>query len=266
MIAGASIANFVQALMTKRLAKPERTLINYNITFIMQPFALGGTVIGLILNRTLPEWSILLLLSITLIITIYKTGKKAWVLFKKERNQKNEIEASFSELDNQIELDELSEQILEIDPKMEQLKADLELKETKTPWIKILIQVGVLILITVHSILLGGKSGKSIINIVACSAIYWILLFALIPVLVSITTFIGLYLRKVEKLKSKCEFEYAESDIRWTSRKILIVSAISLLGGIIASLLGLGGGIIIGPVMVSFYKTVIPLITNYIKA
>lgn len=276
MISGASVANFVQALFTKRPIEPIRTIINYDITFLMQPFALGGTVLGFVLNRWLPDWAILSLLTVTLIITIYRTGKKGWSLFKKERASKPqsevELTTNFKKLDGDEENDsalieedsvvnEDEESEITLDDTMiddtppPKLKAQLEENETKTPWIKVLIQVAILAMLTIHSLLLGGKGGVSVINIRACSAPYWLLMAAIIPVLTLITLGVGVYLRKLEKKKVSSGFEFAVGDVHWTTKQIIIISLISLLGGIIASLLGLGGGIIVGPVLVSFIKS-----------
>lgn len=60
-------------LYSKRHPQRDTPVIDYNAAIVLQPMLLLGTTLGVILNRIFPEWLILLLLTLTLILTTYKT-------------------------------------------------------------------------------------------------------------------------------------------------------------------------------------------------
>jgi hypothetical protein len=60
----------------KRHPFANRPLIDYNLALMLQPLALGGTVLGVLLNFVFPNWLILLLLILVLFFTTYRTSQK----------------------------------------------------------------------------------------------------------------------------------------------------------------------------------------------
>ena len=70
MIGGAAIANFFYALPRQRLAAP-RPLIDYHAALLLQPLTMGGSIVGILLNRLLPDWLVLLILIMSVGYTIY---------------------------------------------------------------------------------------------------------------------------------------------------------------------------------------------------
>jgi uncharacterized membrane protein YfcA len=83
MIFFGAISSFFLNLKQKH---PNRkgALIDYNISLIIVPMLLYGTMIGVTLNKILPSWIILIYLSLILIINTYKIFKKANTLSKEE--------------------------------------------------------------------------------------------------------------------------------------------------------------------------------------
>eukprot|EP01128_Nolandella_sp_AFSM9_P006016 TRINITY_DN3023_c0_g1_i1.p1 TRINITY_DN3023_c0_g1~~TRINITY_DN3023_c0_g1_i1.p1 ORF type:complete len:241 (-),score=60.07 TRINITY_DN3023_c0_g1_i1:76-735(-) len=73
LIGGASIANYIQ-MGPKRHPLVDRPLIDYNIALIMQPIALAGTILGVLFNQLFPDWLILGLLIIVLVVSVWRTG------------------------------------------------------------------------------------------------------------------------------------------------------------------------------------------------
>lgn len=51
-------------------------IIDYAVSAAMEPMTLVGTVFGVMLNKTLPNWLILVLLMLLLAATTYKTAMK----------------------------------------------------------------------------------------------------------------------------------------------------------------------------------------------
>ena len=59
----------------------------------------------------------------------------------------------------------------------------------------------------------------------------------------------GFYLKNYTKIRKDLGYNFDEFDIIWTKNKIIGMSLISLITGFLAGILGVGGGIVMGPVM-----------------
>jgi uncharacterized membrane protein YfcA len=347
IILGASIANYFQLFRFRHPNKSvSRPLISYELAILIQPFALVGTIVGVILNGLSPDWFVLLLLVCLLVTTIYKSGKKGLQLWAKEqqaaaakqqttttnaaasaaashpvvateygsgdptrkrRTQLREDAIPYVDDDmfDEIPSDTITEEevsgankelkqgngpILDSEfPDFEVVRLDdeimgveatniatansggrqevdlpltaeervalrhkLEAEDAENPWGKITLLVMVMVIITVHSLLVGSGKGPSLVGIVRCSAGYWLGLVAILPVLGAITLLVAWYLIKTHRLREKADYNFIEGDIHWTRRNTIVISCIAVLAGITSSMLGLGGGIVLGPVMLEF--------------
>lgn len=125
----------------------------------------------------------------------------------------------------------------------------------------------------------------SIIGIRRCSALYWLGFAISLPIFIVIAIFISRYL--VHNCEMKIQLGYSfevchdctitelnrkrqtsisyfiatnstlmwqEGDIIWTYNKTALIGIISFLAGILAALLGIGGGLIISPILVHLSK------------
>jgi len=68
-------------------------------------------------------------------------------------------------------------------------------------------------------------------------------------ILFIITVCIAKYLINSEYKKCRSHYKFVQGDIRWTPKDTLVTSLLSLSAGILSSLLGIGGGMILSPVM-----------------
>ena len=89
---------FVSALtrlffsLKQKHPRKDRTIIDYSIVAIMLPTGLLGTVIGVFLNKTLPEGVQVIVLAILLLFVTYATLRKGIKLFKAEsRSLKSKV-------------------------------------------------------------------------------------------------------------------------------------------------------------------------------
>jgi Predicted permeases len=64
--------------------RQSQILIDFRIVSILQPMILLGTAIGVVLNKVFPDWIIIILMTLTLSIVIYKNFSKAISLYKIE--------------------------------------------------------------------------------------------------------------------------------------------------------------------------------------
>eukprot|EP00163_Fabomonas_tropica_P003099 TRINITY_DN1257_c1_g3_i3.p1 TRINITY_DN1257_c1_g3~~TRINITY_DN1257_c1_g3_i3.p1 ORF type:complete len:558 (-),score=101.50 TRINITY_DN1257_c1_g3_i3:80-1720(-) len=122
-------------------------------------------------------------------------------------------------------------------------------RERFTPWTKIALLVFSWIGILTISILKGGHGAPSIIGIQGCSFWYWLIVSLALPFLLSITLCAGYWLRYNHEVKSSLGYNFIDGDVRWTRRNSILYPALCSIAGVMAGLLGIGGGMIKGPLM-----------------
>ncbi len=115
-------------------------------------------------------------------------------------------------------------------------------------WTLMLLGVAWLIVFIV-ALLKGGKAAPSFVGIKTCSPAYWIVTGLAFPILFGFSFAVGLYMHSIHKKKLRLNYQFTEGDIKWTLRNSLLIPTIFLTAGIVAGLLGIGGGMITGPLM-----------------
>jgi len=124
--------------------------------------------------------------------------------------------------------------------------------ERKTPLAPFLCMFLVLGVTTIFSLLKGSNKGSSIIGVQSCSPVYWILSFAPLPFLVIVTAVIAYTIIKMHIRKQACGYNFKQGDMKWTPVTTFFMTLISFFAGILAGLLGIGGGVLFGPVMLEY--------------
>jgi uncharacterized membrane protein YfcA len=81
---GGAIANVIQLTKEKHPASPASPLIDYRVCAAMEPMTLLGSILGVLLNVALPNWLILVLLTLLLTLTAYLSFKKGIAVWKTE--------------------------------------------------------------------------------------------------------------------------------------------------------------------------------------
>ncbi|KAE9003809.1 hypothetical protein PR003_g17085 [Phytophthora rubi] len=105
------------------------------------------------------------------------------------------------------------------------------------------------LVVLVQSMLRGGHGAPSIIGISCNSPDYWMLTFLPLLILVAITLWVGYQLRLLNRSKVLCDYPFVEGDIHWIKRRILVFPTLCTMAGVAAGLLGIGGGMVKGPIM-----------------
>lgn len=77
-IFGNAIAIYLFNFNRRHPSHPKVPIINYAVAAVMEPMTLVGTVFGVMLNKTLPTWAILVLLIALLTTITYKTASKGF--------------------------------------------------------------------------------------------------------------------------------------------------------------------------------------------
>ncbi|POM77048.1 LOW QUALITY PROTEIN: Hypothetical protein PHPALM_5629, partial [Phytophthora palmivora] len=100
-----------------------------------------------------------------------------------------------------------------------------------------------------HCFLRGGHGAPSAIGISCNSVDYWVLTLVPLAILVAISLYIGYHLRLMNRFKVVSGYSFVDGDIHWIKRRVLFLPALCTTAGVAAGLLGIGGGMVKGPIM-----------------
>lgn len=132
----------------------------------------------------------------------------------------------------------------------EELNKEEELKDARPlPMKKIWpIFVAYFFLILIN-FLKGTDKFPSILNIKQCSSMYWILYFSFFFIAL-ILTLIAIYMvHKEYQYRLSINFNYNRYDVKWNKSLFIKFPLYSFLAGTMAGMLGIGGGLILGPLL-----------------
>lgn len=135
---------------------------------------------------------------------------------------------------------------------IKQLDAIL-LAETKHmyQWRKHLFSFTVTFTALLVTFMRGSKKFDSIIGIQKCGYTDWGLILLLVVIMFSLTA-LGLHVNKIEQnLKRKARKGMVASDIQFKGKQLFILCFFAFVGGWVSGALGLGGGSIFNPLMIS---------------
>lgn len=280
-ILGGAIGNYLN-IGFKRHPKADRPMIDYEASTFMQSGELLGVIFGVLLNILLPEIVIIIMLAVLLTFNSYKTIKKGRSTYAKETKafeaeaKEKEIEMSETKPNSEIsssgvkgegmfeiKLDSVreatSEAIVvsngteeialgseEVDPVEEKTLNDLKLKEILASDSKQfpVWAYSLLLLMTGYTAIYAVLKTK----ISICDAgLYWSWYMSPVIVLGTMMFLTGKILMKKHLKRVEMGFEYLPADIQWTGVMLKKFPIVALLAGVYAGLLGIGGGMIIGP-------------------
>ncbi|POM62465.1 hypothetical protein PHPALM_28388 [Phytophthora palmivora] len=105
------------------------------------------------------------------------------------------------------------------------------------------------LIILIQSFLRGGHGAPSAIGITCNSVDYWVLTLVPLAILVAISLYIGYRLRLMNRFKVVSGYSFVDGDIHWIKRRVLFLPALCTTAGVAAGLLGIGGGMVKGPIM-----------------
>ena len=85
MASTATITRFIINFKQRHPDRPERTAIDYETVFVTMPSVFLGSLLGVFVNKMLPEIAKVILFSVTLAWSIQTTYVKAKLIAKKEK-------------------------------------------------------------------------------------------------------------------------------------------------------------------------------------
>jgi uncharacterized membrane protein YfcA len=219
----------------------DRPLIDFDIGLLLTAPLLTGVSIGVIINLSIPQWLVLSSMTVLLAYLSIDTTKTAFKIYTKENSSKNFVKP-------------LQEPNLIININQEkELTPDLEKiynseKKTLPPrtLIKILLVFSIVIVTT---FIRGSKNFRSIIGIDFCSDLYWIVSFIILLGITGLAWYFCYMMIRNYNYKYKLGYGFDSKDLKWTAKKTALVCVTGLVSGIAAGVIGIGGGIIMNPVM-----------------
>lgn len=277
-ILGGAIGNFVSIGWQKH-PKANRPLIDYEAAVFTQPGELLGVVFGVLLNIILPQIAIVALLAIVLSYNARRTLKKAFATRAKEDKQMTEQAASRitesprrqgsargsdelegGKLTQEIEMVDMVEQSRKPDEEKE-LREVLKDEATQFPiWVyaTLIPMTAYLVVYKMLSIRLfhtcktwegrnrGGEPRGW------ARGVYWLWYWTPIIVYPSFWVIIARIIYKRSYRRNNCPgYVKLENDLVWDEPFMRKFPAYALTAGCLSGLLGIGGGMILGPIFMA---------------
>lgn len=206
-------------------------LIDYETVLIILPSLLTGTMIGTIFDKILPLWFIMTMLFILLGFSTYRTCKKGLEAMNKESGDTASPSAEHDDL-----------AILETSETSEILPGS-----TRFPRTTITLIVIFWAFILLIALLKGGHHIPSVFPFVSCNNTwYWVLHLFCWAVMFAMSLMVR-YKVLNGGLEGKGDAQW--HDILWTPKNTITLPLICLPSGICAGLLGVGGGMVVGPLL-----------------
>lgn len=133
-------------------------------------------------------------------------------------------------------------------------------RESHTPWLTVFVLIVCWVIIMLLSLFKGAHGAPSIVGVLSCSAWYWVLLCLTFPIIFIMTAGIGYHLISKYREKVECGYRFHEGDVHYTVRNVIWYPLLCVFAGVMASLLGIGGGMIKGPLLLEL--GVIPAVSG----
>ncbi|CAJ1950588.1 unnamed protein product [Cylindrotheca closterium] len=253
-----------------------RPLIDFDMALFLAPMEMAGAVLGVIVQKLLPNWLYLTLAAIILGFTAYKTYKKFFDTRAKETAKReaaaaaaaaesdapegpedtNDVKSAGETDQADEEHHEESETVDELavgdsdGAEMEATREKLLLKDARQlPGEKI---IGLIVLwfgLIALTFLKGGKGVDSVIGITCASPWYGVLIGIQFLWTMGISCLFGWRLTKQTAEKKRVNYPFHPQDVLWDFEKTRFYAFFTFIAGIVAGLIGIGGGMVLGPLM-----------------
>ncbi|KAJ3680170.1 hypothetical protein LUZ60_016448 [Juncus effusus] len=209
-----------------------KSVIKYDVAVLSEPCMLLGVSLGVVCNVVSPEWLITTLLVIFLACITVKTTQAGLGFWKKETYQE---EKKMSERGEREKGEVLEESLLVKGGEINELGLAF-------PWKDVLVLVVVWLCFFVFHLIIEAQG--AIISIEPCGAVYWLVKSSQVPFAIAFTFYI---LRLRKKQIPENHHQGFNNEVDTLPGYVFPVSA--LLTGIIGGLFGMGGGLLLSPVL-----------------
>ncbi|KAL8138545.1 hypothetical protein V2J09_004546 [Rumex salicifolius] len=231
MIVGAA-ASTVYYNIRQRHPTLDMSIIDYDLALLFQPMLVLGISLGVTFNVIFADWMVTLILIILCIVTSTKAFFKGIEKWKKETIQK-EAETRLSSIETDLDGDTP-------EPENTTLPGGSN-KRTKVPFVKNVQWKKLAIIICVWMCILTLQIIKSYTS--TCSTLYWVFNLSQIPVAVAAAGYEAVMLYKGKTAIAS----RGDKGTNFKAPRLVFYMFIGVFAGTIAGLVGVGGGLIMGP-------------------
>jgi len=229
MIVGGAVVNVIMFCGEKNPKYPLRPRIDYDVIMMMNPGLAAGVTIGVMCHLISPQWLIVVTLIITLVITLQKSLIKGVAAFKKESAM---LEAQAANGGSQGGNGGQSIQIKLADfPQFKQFAMDY----TKP----------MVLIFGCWATFFAMNFAKA----PSCSGTYWLQLLGMLMLCIVFTA------GGANVIKSRANNGSEEGILEWTPTTLVTYPLMAVVAGFLGGFLGIGGGIIMGPLLLELGMT-----------
>jgi uncharacterized membrane protein YfcA len=264
---GASLfSTFGTYIWEKHPIVPHRPRIAYDVVTVLMPATLLGTTTGVFLNKICPNWLIMVLLVALCGVMGKRTLDKARASWAKEsralrtydsvpqsdssettRLVKPEKEPHREGAGRRLKFDGgvLDERVAEANAEaLVREQAD----EAGVQWRPALELIRAWAAVFLLALLKGGHGAPSLLGVSCGSVGYWTTVLLNFPVLALLTLLAARTRLASHQRRVEIGYEYVEGDVQWDTDKVVRLPLLVFVGAIAAGMLGVGGGMILGPI------------------
>jgi uncharacterized membrane protein YfcA len=264
----------------------QRPLIDYDMALFLAPLDMAGAVLGVLVQKILPNWLYLIFAAIILAFTAYKTygkfvdtrnGEKA------AREQETQVQEEVQPQQKELELTDRhpaatndsssssssscrssNEEEPNTDVKNESEQFDqhlfdkdklarcqflLEQDSNQYPEDKIFALLILWIGIILLTFLKGGKGVESLVGITCTSPWYYVLIVIQFLWAFGFASFFGYKILKATEEKVAVGYPFHQQDVKWEAPKIRFFAIFTFTVGFVAGLVGISSGYFLGPLI-----------------
>lgn len=244
MIVGGAIVNVLMFCGDRNSKYPNRPRIDYDVVMMLNPGLAAGVTIGVMCNVVSPQWLIVITLIITMVIALEKSLTKGLATWAKESKAIAEAEAAAALTDttngNQGgpgvghggASSGKGKNVVKL--KMADFNGFLELAPTVPRPLALIFGCWAVFL------------AANLVKAPSCSGMYWLQLVGML-VICGAFTYAGEAVILERQASGGCTA--CEGVIAWTPFTLRFYPVLSCISGFLGGFLGIGGGIIMGPLL-----------------
>nr|XP_051200895.1 sulfite exporter TauE/SafE family protein 3-like isoform X2 [Lolium perenne] len=235
MITGAAVSTVYCNLKLKHPTL-DMPVIDYDLALLIQPMLMMGVSIGVICNVIFPDWLVTVLLILLFLVTSTKAFLKGVETWKKETLIKRDAAAKQAERSSE----EIENTPRPTGPDAAAEKMTPSDEAAVSIWKNIYWrQFGLLAFVWVAFLALQVTKNYMAI----CSTWYWVLSFLQLPVSVGVSMYQAASLMQGKRVISA----RANKHTSLKAHQLLVYCSFGIAAGVLAGLLGVGGGTVMGP-------------------
>lgn len=266
MILGGTLVNLVWYSFQRR-ADGLGPLIDYQVSLLCLPNVLLGITAGVMCNVASPSWLVTVILTFVLFFMTFRSCRNAVKRWNSETasfqsdlgsdvaNKGNTHNGSLGkDASGEAAVSHLQYEMPHDTEKQSQDK-DLErpLLEPRGikglpqfPFLKISLLCFIWVVFLSVQVVRGSSDGQNVFGIRTCGCIYWLVTSSQIPFAIIVTALtLGHFRKEIEEEDSS----QAENELFGGSGSLRLLPVFALATGLLGGMLGLGGGMIISPLL-----------------